>query len=82
MHGYLLLRLGWQPKLLFNNIVLFMSLTNRNDWKHVFMRSGAMVACLLMMGESLGGTLHPRLFIFYMFLFRLDFDLFFSLENV
>jgi hypothetical protein len=46
------------------------------------MRSGAMVACLLMMGESLGGTLHPRLFIFYMFLFRLDFDLFFSLENV
>jgi hypothetical protein len=46
------------------------------------MRSGAMVACLLMMGGSLGGTLRPCLPIFYMFFFKLDFDLFFPLEHV
>jgi hypothetical protein len=46
------------------------------------MRSGATEACLLMMRVSLGGTLPSRLSIFYMFLFKLDFDLFFSLEHV
>jgi hypothetical protein len=46
------------------------------------MKSGAMVACLLMMGGSLSGILRPHLFIFCMFLLRLCFDLFFSLEHI
>ncbi len=82
MHGCLLLRLDWRPGQLFDDIVLFMNLASRSNWRRVFMKSGAMVACLLMMGGSLGGTLCPCLSIFYMFLLKLDFDLFFSLEHV
>jgi hypothetical protein len=67
---------------LFDGIILLVSLANKSNWRHIFVRNGAMVACLLMMGRSLGGTLCPHLFIFHMFLLKLDFDLFFSLEHV